>query len=633
MKNFIAITIILFFCTHNLAADKYSVSSIPEKLKQDANAVIRESSEKIIQQDLNNGSYKVTYAITILNQNGRKAATLSLFQDSYMELKSFSGEIFNANGQSIKKISKNDLTTTAISSHLATDDKWTFYECYAPSFPFTVRYEYEIKLKNGIVLFPTYIILPDFNISVESSEYELTLPKNSKLRYKQFGTIPNPEITDSNNNQKYVWKLQNIPAISYEPFCPSYREIFPLVYLSPAEFCIDNNCGNMESWGNFGIWQSKLLQDRDQLPPATTEKIKNLVKDIPDNREKVKILYEFLQETTRYVSIQLGIGGWRPMSASDVSKTGFGDCKALSNYMKAMLKAIDIPSYYTVISMSNKEFFPDFPSFNQADHVILMVPFEKDSVWLECTSQSLPFGYLHSDIMGHDAFVIKDNQSFLCRLPSYPDSTNQEINRITVNIKPSGDASMNIFSTYKTALYESMLSFAKSNDAKEKNKNLINKLNIQKPQIINIEVKEFTEDNPFLNVSYQVEAESFASKTGSRLFVPLNPAKTVLKGAFTASSRKLDINIEQGLHQSDTIIFRIPDTYEVEVLPKTDHITSDFGSFSSHISQDGKILTYIQQLNIEPATYPASSFPEMKSFFNRTESLQSGKILLKIKPE
>jgi hypothetical protein len=51
---------------------------------------------------------------------------------------------------------------------------------------------------------------------------------------------------------------------------------------------------------------------------------------------KAKLIYDYVQQKSRYVSIQVGIGGWKPMDASDVDRLGYGDCKGLTNYTKAL---------------------------------------------------------------------------------------------------------------------------------------------------------------------------------------------------------------------------------------------------------------------------------------------------------
>ena len=160
--------------------------------------------------------------------------------------------------------------------------------------------------------------------------------------------------------------------------------------------------------------------------------------------EKIAAIYQYLASTTRYVSIQLGIGGLQPIAAADVNRTGFGDCKGLSNYMRAMLTELGIPSVYTVISTTNRRLLADFASANQNNHVILQVPLPNDTLWLECTNPTLPLGYVHHSIAGHDALLVGPNGGILCQLPTYADSLNTQVNNTLVTCQPDGSAKVEL---------------------------------------------------------------------------------------------------------------------------------------------------------------------------------------------
>ena len=92
-----------------------------------------------------------------------------------------------------------------------------------------------------------------------------------------------------------------------------------------------------------------MLKDIEDLPKETIAKIASLVAGVKDTKEKARIIYEFMQNKTRYISVQVGIGGWKPTPAKEVDKLGYGDCKALTNYTKALLKSQGIDSYYTIV--------------------------------------------------------------------------------------------------------------------------------------------------------------------------------------------------------------------------------------------------------------------------------------------
>ena len=105
--------------------------------------------------------------------------------------------------------------------------------------------------------------------------------------------------------------LKNVPAIKPEPASPPILDLVPLVFAVPEEFEYEKTRGSMRDWASYGAWQCGLLEGRARLPEALRAEVHRRTDGLATDREKIRALYDYLGESTRYVSIQLGIGGRR----------------------------------------------------------------------------------------------------------------------------------------------------------------------------------------------------------------------------------------------------------------------------------------------------------------------------------
>ena len=615
------------------AADdsKYPVATIADSLKQGAYAVVRENSETFTQSDINNGTYKVTRVVTILSKLGDDFAHFALYGDKFRELSDFSGVIRDASGNVIKKVKKSDLRYSSVSEGAGTDDNFQItYICSLPGYPCTVEYTYQEKWKNGIASYPIFAPQDGYFKSVEKSDLRIEIPQNIVIRERSNyeNNLKKEVIGDKN---VYSISLNNRKAILAEPLSPSIREVLPIMMTAPADMCYDSFCGSMKDWNSYGLWIANLLQGRDKLSPDLVAKLQDMVKGAKTDREKVQIIYDYLQNNTRYVSIQLGIGGYQPIDALTVSKMGFGDCKGLTNLMKAMLSAVGIASNYSVIRFDekDKDLYPDFPSFYQLNHVILMVPQKNDSIWIECTSQTSPLGYIHQGIAGHNAIVISDKGGQLVRLPAYEDKQNRKESIIDVIVGEDGSATGKATFVEYLDGYESTVYTFRSND-KERILKYING-NIKLPQIKvgKFAVSENKSAFPSTRIDADFEASNFANQTGSRLFIPACPLIKTSLNVLTASTRNLDIVLGTGFSESDTIIINIPQSYALESLPKDININTVFGSIKTQAKMDNNKIVYIQDVDILSGRYNRSQYTEVKDFFAQITAAVKRNIVLK----
>lgn len=626
MNKILMILLCIFIPVFASAKDMETNRS--DSLKQDANAILDNYEAVFSQSDINNATYKVTKTITVLNEHGDRYASLYIYNDKFRELKDFSGVIKNASGAVVKKIGKKDLTISSLSEGLAADGESIFYECKIRSYPYTIEYNYQVKYKNGIISYPPFIPVNGYMQSVQNARYSIEVPADMKIRYNSNYNfdIKNETVKDKTI---YTFSTQGIKARNYEPLAPAMQDILPRVFIAPGDFCYDSFCGNMSTWNDYGSWVSGLLKDKEVLPADAISKIKDLTKDAKNDREKAEILYKYLQDNTRYVSIQLGIGGFQPMDAATVYKTKFGDCKGLSNLMRAFLKAVDIPSNYCEISMDDKSLMKDFSNVSQTDHVILLVPLENDSIWLECTSQSLPFGYIHDDIAGHDALVITDDGGKLCRLPSYPDQQNKLVSKLTIDLDEQGAVKGEMTFSEHLHGYASNVYNMTSNDREKVLKYINRNIKLPKMVIDNIKASEDKSSLPSSTLSANFSVSEYANKTGTRLFIPICPLNKGNFNIFSSNKRNLDIEIDSGFSESDSITINIPASCTFESLPKDIAVETPYGTFSANVINSGNQLIYIQNIDIFSGRYDKSKYEEIKAFFAVISSATKRKIVIK----
>lgn len=612
-----------------LQAQEYPVAAIPESLQTDANAIVREHSQSFVQSDINSGTYKVRKVITIFNEKGNRYAHFYEYGDKFREITGFSGIVRDAAGKIIRKIKKGDLTITSISDDtFASDNYSVIYECLSPAYPYTVEYAYQEKWKNGILSYPSFAPFDGYNIAVEKADYTIEIPKEIKFRYKENykSGIKQESAADK---IRYSVSLHNREAIAYEPLAPPYKEVFPHILMAPGDFCYDSSCGNMKNWKNYGLWISNLLKDKDILTPDFAAKIKNLVKNAPTAEEKTRILYDYLQKNSRYVSIQLGIGGYQPSEAAFVAKNRLGDCKGLTNLMKAMLKVVGIPSNYCVISMREKDLYHDFPSFTQADHVILMVPLKNDSIWLECTSQTLPFGYVHQDIAGHDVVVISESGGTLCKMPFYTDEQNNKKTTLNITVNEDGSAYGKVSMVESLDGYERFYRSFRSKERKSITEYINANIKMPQIQIKDIHTGEDLTELPSALLSSDFETKDFANKTGARMFIPICPLKKTNFNVFSSSERTLDIVLSSGFSECDTIVINIPQSFTAESLPKDISLVTPFGKLSTVTKKENNKIIYTQDIHIMAGRYDKDQYQEIKAFFSEITSAVKRNLVLK----
>ncbi len=624
---------LLFLCTFFCQfayAQNYSVALIPESLKINADVVKRAEEIRVIVKSFSKATIKHKYVLTILNEAGAEWATYHMSYNKSYSPDHISGNLYDANGKEIKSVKKKDISdfSSVDESSLMTDDRVKVHNFHYAQYPYTIAYEDEEDM-DGIFFLPSWHPIEGFNYAVMQSSFIVETPANFNLRYKQvlLSQLPSKDVVDEKNI--YKWELNNQSAIVKEPLQPSLHNILPSVYIAPSQFEIYDYKGDMSSWLTLGNFIKKLNENKQGLPDAIKRDVHLLTDTINSTKQKVLALYKYLQQNTRYISVQMGIGGWQPFDANYVAQKKYGDCKALSNYMISLLKETSIPAKYVLVSAgSNSNILWDDFSAPYFNHAIVCVPMAKDTVWLECTSPINIAGFMGSFTGSRKVLLVDDDGGHVVNTPQYNAADNLQNRKVDATVMDDGTLKATVVTEFKGIQIENVQSLMHQATEKQKQDYLNSILGLPTYSVEKFDYKESKNDEPIIHEFLTITAANYATITGKRLFISPNFFNKSGYKLGVDEDRKSNIFIPNSYVDVDSIQIKIPADYSIESMPAPVTLSTKYGNYKMNFVLKDNIIFVVRYNERNGGTYNKDEYKMIAEFFNAIYKADRSKIVL-----
>ena len=633
--------IVLFMAAFHFAVaqktqTRFMAFSIPDSLTTNADAVVRLYDTEIELESQRKMIVKIKKAVTILNKKGNDNAELVFSYDKAKDIKKIDIYIYNSVGIEEKEVKNKEIKdySAADGFSLFNDNRLKYYGHVPISYPYTIYYEYEYETSNTAFI-PRWSPISSFDQSVENSTFKVIYNDNITIRKleKNFNNF-NMEVNEAPNS--ILFHVKNIPAIKYEDFSPSSEYILPSLLIGINKFHLEGEDGNATNWKEFGKWRyDKLYNGNDVINETTKSKVLKLVEGINDSIEKAKIIYKYVQNKMRYISVQEGIGGWKPIKADEVDKVSYGDCKGLTNYTKTLMDAVGVKTHYSVVwAGSEKESVEnDFFSM-QGNHIILYLPTKKGDIWLECTSQTDPFGYQGVFTDDRDVLVITPEGGIIKHTSLYKEEQNLKKTNSAYIINQEGylTGRITIMSYGIQFAFHDMLEHETEREIMDHYKDdywpYINNLTIKDYKFSNDKnAIVFTED---LNVT----AADYAKFSGDRMLFEVNAFNKSRQVPDRYRNRKMPVEVSRGFLDEDVFTITLPEGFTIEALPDAINLKTKFGTYVATIEKisDGE-LKYSRRFLFHKGLYPKEDYKAFRDFLKDVSKYDNSKIvLLKNKP-
>jgi uncharacterized lipoprotein YehR (DUF1307 family) len=595
------------------AQTEYAAFILPDHLKQNAEAVIR---KELVQLYINHkGAVEVehTRVVTLLNQNGSDMAIWYAHENQFRKQHTLEAVLYDHLGHRLREAGKKEVQPignyreSGFSDYKGLKLDMTYHQ-----YPYTVEFHAKYTLSD-------FFMLPDFNlqqlnVATESGRYEINTPADYRYQWKAIHTAVQPTLLEEKGRRIRAWTIENQPALPGEVYNDHFWGQYARILLAPEAVEMEGYHGAFSTWKEAGAFLYQLNAGRDALSPIMQAEVRKMIASAQNNREKIAILYRYLQQNHRYVSIQIGIGGWQTFPASFVEEKKYGDCKALSNYMKALLKVAGIEAQLAVTYAGPggaPPMYPDIP-VPEANHMLLYVPSE--NMWLECTSRYDPAGYLGSFTSNRDALLLDPEGGRVVRTPALTANDNCQINRAIFVLAENGRATIQLESDMHGVLQEMLRQQALNTSDEAARRTFLKNSGLNVAQMQDFRVAA-DPDRPMATLNCAATIDVYAHRSGKRLFVPLHTFNTFECPLPEDTDRRLDLVRQSTYTSQDSLVFIFPEGYTAENIPADVRLNTPYGSYEQHIDQLENGIVVQRRIRIEQVQAPAAEYQNLRRFY------------------
>jgi hypothetical protein len=251
-----------------------------------------------------------------------------------------------------------------------------------------------------------------------------------------------------------------------------------------------------------------------------------------------------------------------------------------------------------------------------------------DTVWLECTSQTLPAGYLSDFTCNRYALLVDESGGKLIHTPKYNYKDNLELRKITATLDPAGNLSFDAVTKYRALQQDNLHGMINGLSKEKVMEQLKEEIDLPQYDVLKYDYQEAPAVLPVITETLQIIAGNYAQVTGKRLFVTPNVFTRNNQRFLPDADRKYDMIINYEFTDIDTAEIKLPPGYQPEAVPAPVTLESKFGKYSAFVKVlDDKII-YYRTMERHGGRFPAKDYNDLAKFYDQIYKADRNKVVL-----
>ncbi|WP_237709172.1 DUF3857 domain-containing protein [Sphingomonas elodea] len=243
-----------------------------------------------------------------------------------------------------------------------------------------LRLSYSTTHKDAALQGNTQAFLPLFAdpTRAQFARARLSWPKASKLGWKvhMSGTAPKP-VSDGD------YQLIDIALpLAKQPEIPNDApaRFKPMTLIEASSYA---------DWAAVSRVMAPLYRTDGLIAPGSplAAEVAKIREKTSDPRTRVAMALRLVQDDVRYLFVGMDGGSYRPQAPADTWSRRYGDCKAKTLLLLALLHALDVEAEAVAASTDAGDLVPQrLPAPGAFNHVLVHATVDGQSLWLDGTS-------------------------------------------------------------------------------------------------------------------------------------------------------------------------------------------------------------------------------------------------------
>ena len=267
--------------------------------------------------------------------------------------------------------------------------------------------------------FTTVFFIADRKILQQ--EIKLIVPSWMHLEIKEYHFDKykiHKSVTAGNDQTVYTFSMTNIPGMKRETSAPGPTYFAPhILVLCKSAQPKEEKYTYFNTLKEQYAWYRKLILEIGNDKNIIKDKTLEIVKGISGDEEKVKTIFQWVQDNIRYIAFENGIAGFKPDKAQEVLRKKYGDCKGMANLLTEMLISIGLDARRCWIGTKHIAYDYSTPSLSVDNHMICAWMNKGKPVFLDATEKYIGYGEIAERIQGRQTLIENGNQYILERVP------------------------------------------------------------------------------------------------------------------------------------------------------------------------------------------------------------------------